>query len=372
VPARTSKPPPPPSKPRRRSDRATLADVAREAGVSTVAASVVLNGAKTATRTSAETRARVLAAAERLCYRPNASARALVQGRANAIGVVASHWQEQANLYFMEVFGGVIEAATAAEQTTAVFMLRNWDEAARRIPSFGDGRIDGLILLAPRLGSDAADWMPGHIPCVSLHSERPIAGVVNLESDEEEGAFVAVSRMLALGHRRILHVGGPLGLTGPERRLAGYSRAHAAAGVKPPADHVLRSALNADGGRGAVQDWLRRHRRGPLPDAVFCCNDAIALGCIEALGAEGLRVPDDVSVVGFDDTLLARSTHLATVRQPLHDLGRQALEVLMKHIEARRDGGPWQGPDNIVLATEFVPRETLAAPRRRPRTRRAA
>jgi LacI family transcriptional regulator len=345
---------------------ATLADVAREAGVSAVAVSVVLNGAKTATRTSAETRARVLDAAERLRYRPNASARALVHGRANAIGIVACHWQEQANLYFLEVFSGVIEAATAAEQTTSVFMLRGWDEAPRRIPAFGDGRIDGLILLAPRLAADASDWLPRHIPCVSLHSERPLKGVVNLEPDEEEGAFVAVSHMLALGHRRILHVGGPMGLTGPERRVAGYLRAHAAAGVKPPAaGYVVRAAaLNADAGRDVVLEWLRRHRRGPLPEAVFCCNDAIAVGCIDALSMQGLRVPDDVSVVGFDDTLLARSARMATVRQPLHELGRRAVELLMEQNEARREGGAWQGPENIVLPTEFVARATLAAPRR--------
>jgi LacI family transcriptional regulator len=363
VPSSTSNPPP--SKPRRRSNMATLADVAREAGVSVVAASVVLNGAKTATRTSAETRARVIAAAERLRYRPNANARALAHGRANAIGVVASHWQEEANLYFMEVFGGVIEVTTATEQTTAVFMLRGWDDASRRIPAFSDGRIDGLILLAPRLGVDAADWMPRHLPCVSVHSESAVDGVVNLEADEEVGAFEAVSRMLAFGHRRILHVGGPVGLIGPERRVAGYLRAHAAAGVEAPADHVVRSSFNTAGGRDAMLDWLRRHPQGPLPDAVFCCNDAIALGCIDALAAHGLRVPEDVSVVGFDDTLLARSARLSTVRQPLHAMGREAAQVLMQQIEARRAGGRWPGPDNIVLRTEFVQRSTLAAPKHR-------
>jgi LacI family transcriptional regulator len=327
-----------------------------------VAVSVVINGAKTATRTSAETRARVLAAAERLHYRRNATARALAHGRANAIGIVASHWREEANFYFMEVFGGVIEFTTAAEQTTIVFMLRGWDEAPRRIPAFGDGRIDGLILLAPRLGTDASDWMPQHIPCVSVHSENAIAGVVNLEPDEEVGAFLAVSQMLALGHRRILHVGGPAGFIGAERRVAGYLRAHAAAGVEPPPDHVTRSELNTDGGRDAMQDWLHRHHGHPLPEAVFCCNDAIALGCIEVLAAHGLRVPADVSVVGFDDTFLARSARLSTVRQPLHALGRRAVDLLMELIEARRDGRPWQGPANIVVPTEFVQRTTLAAP----------
>jgi len=343
---------------------ATLADVAREAGVSVMAASVVLNGARSATRTSAETRARVIAAAERLHYRANAAARALANGRANAIGIVACHWKGgDANLYFMEIFGGIVEIATASQQTAAVFMLRDWDEAQRRIPEVCDGRVDGLILVAPSLGTNAGAWMPQHIPSVSLHSESAIPGAVNLEPDEEAGSFDAVRQMLAMGHRRILHIAGPAGMLGAERRLAGYHRAHAAAGVEPPEGHVVHSPYNADGGCNAMLDWLRRHPAGPAPDAVFCGNDAIALGCIQALSMQGLRVPEDVSVVGFDDILFARAARLATVRQPLHAMGRRATEVLMEQIETRREGGQWQGAGNIVLPTEFVHRATLKPPR---------
>ncbi|MCK8349969.1 hypothetical protein LXA25_18730, partial [Erwinia amylovora] len=86
--------------------------------------------------------------------------------------------------YFMEVFCGIIEIATATQQTSAVFMLRGWHEAQRRVPEVCDGRIDGLILVAPNLGADASEWMPRHIPCVSLHTDSAISGVVNLEPDE--------------------------------------------------------------------------------------------------------------------------------------------------------------------------------------------
>jgi LacI family transcriptional regulator len=342
---------------------ATLADVAREAGVSVMAASVVLNGAKSGTRTSAETRARVIAAAERMGYRANATARALVNGRANAIGIVACHWKEEANLYFMEVFSGIIDIATACQQTAAVFMLQGWEEAQRRIPEVCDGRIDGLILVAPNLGTHASAWMPRHIPSVSLHSERAVAGVVNLEPDEELGSFEAVSQMLSMGHRRILHVGGPAGLLGAERRLAGYRRAYAAAGLTPPEQHVVHSSFNTEGGRDAMLGWLRQHAGAPLPEAVFCGNDAIALGCIQALADRGLRVPEDVSVVGFDDIWFARAARLTTVRQPLHALGRRAMEVLMEQIDAKRENVQWQGPSNVVMPTEFVQRATLKPPR---------
>ncbi|MGQ3052257.1 MAG: LacI family DNA-binding transcriptional regulator [Roseateles sp.] len=342
---------------------ATLADVAREANVSVMAASVVLNGAKSATRTSAETRARVVAAAERLNYRANAAARALANGRANAVGIVASHWKEDANLYFMEVFGGIIEIATTSQQTAAVFMLRGWEEAQLRIAEVCDGRIDGLILVAPYLGAGSSAWMPKHIPIVSLHSESALDNVVNLEPEEEVGSFEAVSQMLAMGHRRILHVGGPAGLLGAERRLAGYRRAYEAAGLEPPEGHVIRSSFNTDGGRDAMLDWLRRQRGAPRVQAVFCGNDAIALGCIQALSEQGLRVPEDVSVVGFDDIWFARAARLTTVRQPLHAMGRRAMEVLMEQIDAKRESGQWQRSGNVVLPTEFVQRATLTPPR---------
>jgi len=215
------------------------------------------------------------------------------------------------------------------------------------------------------LKQDAADWMPAHASFASVHGNCVIPGMVNLESDEEAGAFDMVSHMLALGHRRILHVGGPVGATGADRRVAGYMRAHATAGVVPPPDHVLRAAFSEEGGRVALQDWLLRQRGGPLPEAVFGANAAIALGCIDVLLARHLRVPADVSVVGFDDSLLARSARMATVQQPLHELGSQAVRVLMDCIDARLDGRGWHGQDNIVLPTTLVPRATLAAPGRK-------
>lgn len=332
-----------------------------------MAASAVLNGAKTSARTSAETRARVIAAAERLRYQPNATARALVRGRANAVGIVVSGQDlgAETNIYFLEVFIGVIEGATRAGQTTCVFTLRDWDEAARRIPTLCDGRIDGMILVAPRLPSDVSLWMPAGIPFVSVHADRTIAGVVNVQSDDEAGAFAMVSHLLALGHRRILHVGGPVGVTGAEQRIEGYLRAHAAAGVKPPPGHVLRSPFTTEGGRQTLQGWLRSCRGDPWPQAVFAANDAIALGCIETLAARGLRVPADVSVVGFDDSLLARAAQIATVRQPLREIGCRALEVLVQRVEAQQARRGWQGPHSIVLPSTVVPRPTLAVPRRK-------
>jgi len=330
-----------------------------------MAASSALNGGRRGSaRVSVETRERVLAAAQRLRYRPNATARALASQRTNAIGFVANFLGEEPNLYFLEVFSGVIQGAAQAGQTAAVFTLGAWDEAATRIPALCDGRVDGLILLGPRLQGDHLAWWPQHTPLVSVHADPLVSGMVNIESDDEAGAYEMVRHLIAIGHRRILHVGGPSGMSGADRRVEGYLRAHAEAGLTPAAGHVVRAALSVDGGREAMQAWLRRHRGRPLPEVVFGGNDAIAIGCVETLRARGLRVPDDVSVVGYDHNLMARAVQLATVRQPLHEMGRLAVEVLLRRIEALRQGEPDAEPANIVLPTELIPGTTLAAPRR--------
>jgi LacI family transcriptional regulator len=348
----------------RRSSMPTLADVAREAGVSKMAASTALNGGRSSVRVSAETRERVIAAAQRLKYRPNANARALAFRRTDAIGFVANVMGDDPSLYFLEVFNGFLQGAMAARQTTAVFTLGSWEEAPTRIPALCDGRVDGLVVLAPRLEDDGETWLPEHTPMVSVHANRQARGKVNFESDDEAGAYELVRCMLALGHRRILHVAGPKGFAGADRRVDGYFRAHAEAGVAPLPDPVVHAAFTADAGSAAMQAWLQRHRGAPLPEAVFGGNDAIAAGCMETLAARGLNVPGDISVVGYDHTLLARTLHMAAARQPLQEMGRQAVQVLMHLIDGHRRGEPYRGPLNIVLPTDIVPGRTLAAPRR--------
>lgn len=355
------------TKPRKSRRAATLADVGREAGVSAMAASAVLNGARTSSRIAEDTRSRILAAAERLRYRANATARGLAERRMNTIGLATPLSGNELNQYFLEVFNGVIEAAARAGQNTTVFALASWDEAAQRIPAWCDGRIDGLILLAPLLGPDAAGWLPEHTPFVTIHANHALPGVAQVESDEEAGAFAMVAHLLALGHRRILHLGGPASSLGANRRVAGYQRAHAAAGLAPAPGHLVQGGFTTESGRRTLEAWLQAHAGQPLPEAVFAGNDAIAFGCLETLAARGWRVPEDLSVVGFDDTLAARLTQLATVHQPLRELGHRAVELLVARIDAQREGRPEPALTRVVLPTALVPGRTLAPPRREAR-----
>jgi LacI family transcriptional regulator len=354
-----------PTPPKRKPARpATLADVGRAAGVSAMAVSAVLNGARTSSRTAPETRARILEAAERLQYRPNAAARALADRRMNTLGIAAVFEGNELNQYFLEVFNGVLAAAAEHGQNTTVFTLHDWTKDGERLPTFCDGRIDGLILLAPTMSKEAMGSLPEHTPHVAVHANQTPPKSVNLETDEEKGAFEMVSYLIGLGHRRILHLSGSRGLTGAERRIEGYHRALAAAKIRRDDNLLVETGFSIECGARAMKAWLKRSAGQPMPHAIFCANDGIAIGCLEALAAVGLRVPQDVSVVGFDDTLAARSTvpQLTTVRQPLRAMGSKAVEILLDRIQQSRTSALEKAPQSVVFPTELVIRSSAAKP----------
>lgn len=341
---------------------ATLADVGKVAGVSAMAASAVLNGARTSSRISPETRERILAAARQLAYRPNAAARALANRRMDTIGVAAVITDGELNHYFLEVFNGILEAAAQQDQNTIVFSLHDWQKDPERLHRFCDGRIDGLVLLAPAFHEDHVP-LPTHTPFVSIHANVPLPGVLNVESDEERGAYEMTRRLLVLGHRRILHLAGPENLLGPQRRISGYKRALASLRQSFDPELLVPGGFNTHDGAAALRAWLRRHEGQPLPDAIFCVNDGAAIGCIEVLAECGLRVPEDISIAGFDDSLAARMSvpQLSTVRQPLRAMGARAVDVLLNRI--KRPGTSAGSTDKpIVFPVELVMRASVGAP----------
>jgi len=291
-----------------------LADVGREAGVSAMAASAVLNGAQTSSRIAAETRQRILEAAARLRYRPNAAARALADRRMNTIGVAAAFNDTiELNNYFLEVFNGVITAAVQKEQNTTEFALHDWEKDAARLSGFCDGRIDGLILIAPVLSKKASQLLPDHAPFVSLHANSPLPGVINIESDEEAGAYQMVKYLIGQGHRRILHLSGDRGLLGAERRIRGYQRALAEAKIPFEESLLAESTFDARVGASAWNGWLARSVGQSMPQAIFCANDGIATACMEAL-AQAVRFHS------YDGVFL-----LVEIRWPAQSLNRDTV-----------------------------------------------
>jgi len=321
-----------------------------------------LNGARTSSRISPATRKRILKAAAQLSYRPNIAARALANRRMHALGVAAVIDGADLNHYFLEVFNGILEAASRHGQNTTVFSLQNWDRDIARLHGFCDGRIDGLVLLAPIFLHDQA-VLPTHTPFVSIHANGVIPKVLNVESDEERGAGELVRHLIAQGHRRIMHVTGPAGLLGTERRIRGYKRALAAARLPFDPQLMIAANFHAQSGRDTMHGWLRQHAGEPLPHAVFCVNDSVAVGCLEALAEVGLRVPDDISVAGFDDSLAARTTvpQLTTVRQPLRAMGQRAVELLLARIAAGTST-PARAGKPVVFPVDLVARASVGAP----------
>lgn len=343
----------------------TLADVGRAAGVSAMAASTVLNGAQTSSRIAPETRERILRAAARLRYRPNVAARALANRRMNTLGVATVFTGRVLNPYFLEIFNGILEAAARHEQNTTVFTLHDWTRDPARLQSMCDGRIDGLILVAPRLARTAATQLPAHTPLVSVHTNIALPNVINIESDEEHGACEMVRHLIAHGHRRIMHISAEPALLGAQRRIRGYKKALASARIRFDPALLVTAAFSAESSRHALRAWLGQRADLPLPQAIFCANDDIAVGCLDVLAEFGLRVPDDISVAGFDDSLLARMSipQLTTVRQPLRTMGQRAVEELLALIQQPTGPTRRPGPSRaIVYPVELVTRASVATP----------
>lgn len=336
----------------------TLADVGREVGVSAMAVSAVINGTKTSSRISDETRQKILEAAARLNYRPNMAARSLVSRRMNTLGVTTVFSGNQLNLYFFEVFDGIMAAANRRGQNITVFTLADWKHM-EQISRFCDGRIDGMILVAPVIEHELVSQLPTNVPFVSLHSNEPIPGVVDLESDEKEGAYQMVKHLIGQGHHRILHLAGPFDRTGSSRRLDGYRQALFDSGMPYDDDLVIETDYTMDVVRSRLREWMDRHLEQSLPDAVFCVNDLVAVSCIETLGDYGFRVPEHIAVCGFDDTLVARTTHLSSVRQPLKEMGSRAVDILVDQIDAHlrnEDSKPRDSRSTILFPTQPVVR----------------
>mgnify|MGYP000954698216 CR=1 FL=1 len=364
----------------RRGNAITLRDVALEARVAKETASVVLNGSRSGTQVSEATRIRILEAAARLGYRPNGVARGLSRRRMDFIGVVAVCGEEGLQEYFLEVFNGIVQSAAVHGQNAAVFTIPGWEDAATlqpRLMRLCDGRVDGLIFLGPhQLDPAVAASVLQHTPLVAIHADNAPDWLCNADVDNEGGMYAVTRHLIELGHRRIAHLSGGLGApfreAGAQERLDGYRRALTEAGLPLNPALVLHGDYREVSGRERTERLLHSGI-APFPTALCCANDAIAIGCMDALAARGLRVPADISVTGFDDIRTARVTSppLTTVRQPFFQMGQRAVDLLLEQI-ARTTAGddeetpsldvPPAGSRTEVLPVELIVRGSTGPP----------
>ncbi|MBM9462290.1 LacI family DNA-binding transcriptional regulator [Aeromicrobium sp. YIM 150415] len=355
----------------RRSPSVTVIDVAREAGVSKSSAARVLSGHGSA---SAETQRRVTEAAERLGYRPNALARAMVSGTSNTIAAVIP---DVANAFFSATLRGLTDAARAAGFEVIVSNTDNdADVEARSLEVLAEKRADGFII-AP-VFQDAPEAIlrlfEDGTPVVLLDRRMPALADVPLVSADHIGASrLAVEHLLELGHRRIAIV-----TEAPDRldsladlpsdadvsrlrpstqRLLGYAQALIEHGLELDQSLVLESDYEA----GSAQAAVRRALDAGLGFTGLYCTDAIVtLGAFRAVVDSGLTVPDDLSFIGFDDqdwTMLVRPS-ITVIDQPRHELGSTAATRLLAQL---RDIDPDER--DLRLPARLIPRESTAPPR---------
>ncbi|WP_420471684.1 LacI family DNA-binding transcriptional regulator [Brevundimonas sp. FT23042] len=307
---------------------ATIRDVADRADVSVASVSRVLNGSGPVT---GATRQRVLDAVEALQYVPHSGARSLSTSKTNTVGVILPDLYGE---FFSELIRGMDVAARALGYHLIVSSSHDdADEAASAIRSMR-GRVDGLIVLSPHLRSaNLAAGLAERMPVLLMNGGAVDAARPSIVVDNHGGAVAAVEHLIALGRRRIAHIAGPTGNLEAEARLAGYLEAMAAAGLPTM---VVDGAFTRDSGEAAAAELAAREDR---PDAVFAANDNMAVGALLAFQDAGLRVPEDIAMVGFDDIPLAGLVRpaLTTLKIQIAETGRKALERLVGLIGSSTD-----------------------------------
>lgn len=333
--ARTSRPP-------------VMADVARVAGVSHQTVSRVLNDLP---NVHPNTRKRILQAIEELGYRRNLTARALVTRHSRVLGVVSF----DTTLYGpASTVHGIEQAARAAGYFISIVSLKaiTRDSVKEAIQHLAGQGIDGIVVVAPqRQAAQALTSVPDDIPAVAVEGGRarkvPVVCV-----DQVGGARLAVQHLLDLGHETVWHIAGPDDWLEAEGRLKGWRETLEAAGR--PVPEVLTGDWSPRSGYEAG------HRLPPEATAVFVANDQMALGLLRALSERGVRVPDEVSVVGFDDLPEAEffSPPLTTVRQDFALVGRHSIELLLAQLDP--ESAPRQR--RVVVAATLTSRASTAPP----------
>ena len=312
----------------------TLRDVAERCGVSTATVSAVVNGAPWVSST---TRTRVQRAVDEMGYRPNQFARSLKTQRGYAIGVIAS---DLTNPFFTEVVRSL--SHVLREDGRVLFLCdsdHRFELGDTNLRMLFDSHIAGLVLIGDSVRDETLKRYVRrrtHVPIVAVERDYNLDGVSCLVADSEAGAYAATQHLLGQGATRIAMIGGPQhgpGSTtfGRAQRYAGYVRALEEAGATLDEKLVVEGNFRYAGGQEAMRRLLAGRTR---PDAVFAANDMMALGAVSVIHGAGLRVPDDIAVVGFDDIPIAAlaSPGLTTVSMPKSDLGRSAAVTLAQQI----------------------------------------
>lgn len=306
----------------------TIRDVSERAKVSISTVSRVLNGT---VPVAEQTRQRVLQAVKELDYRPNVFARSLVTNRSGGIGVIVN---EMSSPFYGAMVRGVEQVFEPADMHLLVASGKAAADRERKaIDLLLSRRVDALIVHLEALpDEEVLELLDADLPVVLVGRRIAEAGSRSIFIDNEYGGMLAVRYLTGNGHRTIGHLSGPLSFPDSRARLMGYRQALAEAGIPFDDTLVIESDWLEAGGYQATMRLLRRR---PDLTAIFAANDQMAIGAYQALRASGRDIPDDVSVVGFDDVVFSRYLFptLTTVRQPLLEMGEAAARYVLSALE---------------------------------------
>ena len=330
---------------------ATIAEVARHAGVGVGTVSRVLNHHPAVTDA---TRERVLAAIDALDYRPSPLAQGLKRGRTSRIAVLVSFVTQPSSV---ERLRGLTQALSGKGYELVLYPVEGDDQRRVHMDTLtGPHRADGVVLISlPLTDAEAEGLQRSSTGLVQVDASHP--AFTSVVTDDVHGGELAARFLLELGHRSLGFLGdaedNPYGFTSSKDRRCGYLRVLSAAGCPPPERWVCSGPIGADGAASLARELLAEQ---PRPTAIFTAADVQAFGVLLAARELGLRVPEDLSILGFDDIETAKHVGLSTVHQPLQGSGRLAAELLLAELDAPGS----TTPQRHVLPLEVVARHTTS------------
>ena len=339
---------------RNRRNGSTLEAVASVAGVSRATVSRVVNGSP---RVSPDVRREVEAAIAQLGYVPNRAARSLVTRRSGSFGLVITEPTGRlfTDPFFPRVLHGISAELTTRDMQLILLVPSSPADLRRTGDYLSAGHVDGVVLVSLH----GEDPLPARLDAAGVPMVlvgRPPRGISAsyVDVDNRQGARSAVEHLVASGRRQIATIAGPQDMPAGIDRLVGFREAVSEALGRADPDLEATGDFTQESGARAMNELLARR---PTIDAVFAASDLMAIGALSALAAAGRRVPQDVALVGYDDSPIATSTHpqLSSVRQPIEEMGREVARLLVEAVE-----GTDQVHRRVILATQLVKRASSA------------